>query len=48
MIEARPIEWICPIHGNPIHAGDLPAYLETLGAAVEEIYRAAGADGRSS
>lgn len=39
MIEDRPIEWICPIHGNPIHSGDLPGYVEMLGTAVEEICR---------
>jgi len=42
MVEGRRIEWICPIHGNPIHAGDLSTYLEMLGAAVEAIHRDAG------
>ena len=37
MVSERPIEWICPIHGNPIHASDLPEYLRILGAAVEDI-----------
>lgn len=37
LVNDRPLEWICPIHGNPIHVSDLPRYLEMLGAAVERI-----------
>lgn len=37
MVGERPVDWICPVHGNPIHRGDIPDYLERLEASVVRI-----------
>lgn len=39
----HPVRWVAPIHGNPVAAEDLPAYLERLRESVEEIVAGAGA-----
>ncbi|HSR42150.1 MAG TPA: MBL fold metallo-hydrolase [Longimicrobiales bacterium] len=33
----HPVEWVAPIHGNPIAGADLPAYMDALRGSVERI-----------
>lgn len=37
LFEERPVRWVAPIHGNPIAAGDLDAYLAVLTEGVRKI-----------
>ncbi len=48
MLDVRPVSFVAPIHGNPIAAGDLPAYLDLLEESLERIvaeYAVGGVNG---